>query len=148
MGAGHQALAVRTALIAAAAEHDQQREDEAQAEGLDQRRSEQVHRRDGTSRDMHEDKVAEINDYLVRRIPDVRVTNHYDFDRESQRFRIKHGRMVTHILLVEETAVNHLKRDELNRMLDKAIHHLRLTAPEVQVRVTDHGVLVDQVEHH
>jgi hypothetical protein len=56
--------------------------------------------------------------------------------------------MVTHILLVEETAVNHLKRDELNRMLDKAIHHLRLTAPEVQVRVTDHGVLVDQVEHH
>ena len=97
---------------------------------------------------MHEDKVAEIQDYLVRRIPDVRVTSHYDFDRESQRFRVKHGRMVTHILLVEEAAVNHHKRDELNRLLDKAIHHLRLTAPEVEVRVTDHGVVVQQVEHH
>ena len=29
---------------------------------------------------MTEEKVAEIHDYLVRRIPDVRVTSHYDFD--------------------------------------------------------------------
>ena len=96
---------------------------------------------------MHEDKVAEINDYLVRRIPDVRVTNHYDFDREAQRFRVKHGRMVTHILFVDEAAVNHYSRDELNRLLDKAIHHLRLTAPEVEVRVSARGVIVQQVQH-
>ena len=96
---------------------------------------------------MDEDKVAEINDYLVRRIPDVRVTNHYDFDREAQRFRVKHGRMVTHILFVDEGAVNHYSRDELNRLLDKAIHHLRLTAPEVEVRVSARGVIVQQVQH-
>ena len=54
---------------------------------------------------MHEDKVAEIQDYLVRRIPDVRVTSHFDFDRDAQRFRIRHGRMATHILFVDEAAV-------------------------------------------
>lgn len=96
---------------------------------------------------MQEDKVAEINDYLVRHIPDVRVTNHYDFDREAQRYRIRHGRMVTHILFVDEAAVNHHTRDELNNLLDKAIHHLRLTAPQVEVRVTNHGMTVHQAEH-
>jgi hypothetical protein len=96
---------------------------------------------------MQEDKVAEIQDYLVRRIPDVRVTSHYDFDTESQRFRIRHGRMVTHIFFVEEAAVNHHSRDELSQLLDKAIHHLRLTAPQVEVRLTKRGVLVKQAEH-
>jgi hypothetical protein len=96
---------------------------------------------------MQEDKVAEIHDYLVRHIPDVRVTSHYDFDREAQRFRIRHGRMVTHILFVDEAAVNHHSRNELNELLDKAIHHLRLTAPEVEVRVGERGVTVQQVEH-
>jgi len=95
---------------------------------------------------MHEEKVAEINDYLVRRIPDVRVTSHYDFDREAQRFRVKHGRMVTHVLFVDEAAVNHYSRDELSHLLDKAIHHLRLTAPEVEVRVSERGVIVQQVQ--
>jgi hypothetical protein len=95
---------------------------------------------------MHEDKVAEIQDYLVRRIPDVRVTSHFDFDRDAQRFRIRHGRMATHILFVDESAVNHHTRDELTHLLDKAIHHLRLTAPEVQVRVSTHGVSVQQAE--
>jgi hypothetical protein len=95
---------------------------------------------------MHEDKVHEIYDYLIRRIPDVRVTSHYDFDRDAQRFRIRHGRMATHILFIDEAAVNRHNRDELNQLLDKAIHHLRLTAPEVQVRITDHGVVVQQAE--
>ena len=95
---------------------------------------------------MHEDRVAEIQDYLVRRIPDVRVTSHFDFDRDAQRFRIRHGRMATHILFVDEAAVNDHTRDELNHLLDKAIHHLRLTAPEVQVRVSAHGVSVQQAE--
>ncbi len=96
---------------------------------------------------MQEDKVNEIHDYLVRRIPDVRVTSHYDFDHEAQRFRVKHGRMVTHLLFVDEAAVNHYSRDELNHLLDKAIHHLRLTAPEVEVRVAERGVIVQQAEH-
>jgi hypothetical protein len=55
--------------------------------------------------------------------------------------------MVTHILFVDEAAVNHYSRDELNRLLDKAIHHLRLTAPEVEVRVSERGVIVQQVQH-
>jgi hypothetical protein len=96
---------------------------------------------------MHEDKVTEIHAYLIRRIPDVRVTSHYDFDRDAQRFRIRHGRMATHIMFVDEAAVNHHTRDELNHLLDKAIHHLRLTAPEVQVRVGEHGIDVQQAEH-
>src|SRR5207247_1514472 len=85
---------------------------------------------------MHEDKVAEIQDYLVRRIPDVRVTSHFDFDRDAQRFRIRHGRMATHILFVDEAAVNHHSRDALIHLLDTAVHHLRLTAPALQVRLT------------
>ena len=93
---------------------------------------------------MTEEKVAEIYDYLVRRIPDVRVTSHYDFDRDAQRFRIRHGRLATHIMFIDEAAVNHHTREELNHMLDKAIHHLRLTAPEVQVRITHHSVDVQQ----
>jgi hypothetical protein len=93
-----------------------------------------------------EEKVAEIYDYLVRRIPDVRVTSYFDFEREAQRFRIRHGRMATHLLFVDEAAVNHHTRDELHHMLDKAIHHLRLTAPEVRVRITNHGVEVKQGE--
>jgi len=96
---------------------------------------------------VHEDRVAEIHEYLIRRIPDVRVTSYYDFDRDAQRFRIRHGRMATHIMFVDEAAVNHHTRDELNHLLDKAIHHLRLTAPEVQVRVTPRGVDVQQAEH-
>ena len=95
---------------------------------------------------MQEDKVAEIQDYLVRHIPDVRVTNHFDFDREAQRFRIRHGRMATHILFVDEAAVNQHTRDELHRLLDKAVYHLRLTSPDVQVRITTHGVSVQQAE--
>jgi len=142
-----QAATVRTALVAAVGEDEDPERDGAETERLDQRGGERVHPGDGTSRAMQEDKVNEIYDYLVRRIPDVRVTSHYDFDHEAQRFRVKHGRMVTHILLVEEAAVNHHSRDELNKLLDKAIHHLRLTAPEVQVRVAERGVSVDQVEH-
>jgi hypothetical protein len=95
---------------------------------------------------MHEDKVAEIQAYLVQRIPDVRVSTYYDFDRDAQRFRIRHGRMATHILHVDEAAVNQHTRDELTHLLDKAIYHLRLTAPEVQVRITNHGVDVRQAE--
>jgi hypothetical protein len=96
---------------------------------------------------MHEERVAEVHEYLVRRIPDVRVTSHYDFDRDAQRFRVRHGRMATHIMFIDETAVNHHTREELNHLLDKAIHHLRLTAPEVEVHVTERGVDVKQAEH-
>jgi hypothetical protein len=96
---------------------------------------------------MHEDRVAEIHEYLIRRIPDVRVTSYYDFDRDAQRFRVRHGRMATHIMFIDEAAVNQHTREELNHLLDKAIHHLRLTAPEVQVHVTERGVDVKQAEH-
>jgi hypothetical protein len=97
---------------------------------------------------MQEDKVAEIHDYLVRRIPDIRVTSHYDFDLEAQRFRVRHGRMATHILLIEEGAVNKHSRAQLTELLEQAVNHLRLTAPEVQVRVAARGVIVEQIEKH
>jgi len=147
MCARHQAPTVRAALIPTADEAQHRQGDGAEADRLDERGGERVHPGDGTSTAMQEDKVAEINDYLVRHIPDVRVTNHYDFDREAQRFRVKHGRMVTHILFVDEAAMIQHSRDELNQLLDKAIHHLRLTAPEVEVRVTERGVVIKQAEH-
>jgi len=147
VGARHQASTVRAALIPTADETERRQRDGADADRQEQWGGERVHPGDGTSRAMHEEKVAEINDYLVRRIPDVRVTSHYDFDREAQRFRVKHGRMVTHLLFVDEAAVNHYSRDELSQLLDKAIHHLRLTAPEVEVRVSERGVIVQQVQH-
>jgi hypothetical protein len=147
VGARHQASAVRAALIPTADETEHHQCDGADADRQEQRGGERVHPGDGTSRAMTEDKVAEINDYLVRRIPDVRVTTRYDFDREAQRFRVRHGRMVTHLLFVDEAAVNHYSRDELSHLLDKAIHHLRLTAPEVEVRVSERGVIVQQVQH-
>jgi len=86
---------------------------------------------------MQEDKVAEINEYLVRHIPDVRVTNHYDFDREDaavpgEAWPDGHPHPVR-----RRAAMIQHSRDELNQLLDKAIHHLRLTAPEVEVRVTE-----------
>jgi hypothetical protein len=95
---------------------------------------------------MQEDRVAEIHEYLIRRIPDVRVTSYYDFDRDAQRFRVRHGRMATHIMFIDEAAVSQHTREELNHLLDKAIHHLRLTAPEVEVHVTERGVDVKQGE--
>jgi ribosomal protein S4E len=147
MSAQDPAAAVRAPLIAAGEETHEDDRDGADAQRLNQRGGQRVHPGDGTSRDMHENTVAEIHDYIVRRIPDIRVTSHYDFDREAQRFRIRHGRMVSHILLIEESAVTQYSRVDLNHLLDKAIGHLRLTAPEVQVRITTRGVVVEQVEH-
>ncbi|HEV8438177.1 MAG TPA: hypothetical protein VGT40_08795 [Methylomirabilota bacterium] len=94
---------------------------------------------------MHEDKVAEIQSYLVRHLPDCRITNHYDFDHEAQRFKVRHGRMATHTLLVEEGGIDHNTTADLNRLLDRAINHLRLTAPQVQVRIGRRGVTVEQI---
>ena len=94
---------------------------------------------------MHEDTIAEINEYLVRGIPDVRVTSYYDFDREAQRFRIRHGRMANHTMYVDEAAANHHSREALNHLLDKAIQYLRLTTPEVNVRVGVRGVTVQKI---
>jgi hypothetical protein len=94
---------------------------------------------------MHEDKAAEIQSYLVRQLPDCRITNHFDFDREAQRYKVRHGRMTQHTLLVEEGAVDKHTVAELNRLLDKAINHLRLTAPRVEVRIGARGVTVEQI---
>ena len=88
MGPRHPAPAVRAVLVVAGEDHQHHDHDGDEAEHSDERGGEDVHPGDGTSRDMQEDKVAEIYDYLIRRIPDVRVTSHYDFDRESQRFRL------------------------------------------------------------
>ena len=84
---------------------------------------------------MDENKAEEIQGYLMRRIPDVRVSNYHDFDRGAQRFRIRHGRLAEHILYVDDSAVEHYSREDLEGQIDKVIRHLRLTESPVEVRI-------------
>ena len=94
---------------------------------------------------MEETRAEAIQDYLLRRIPDVRVSNHHDFDRGAQRFRIRHGRMAEHLLYVDDAAVEHHSREELQALLDTGIRHLRLTESPVEVRITVKGTTVQKI---
>jgi hypothetical protein len=92
---------------------------------------------------MHDDTVAEIESHLVRRLPDCRITSHFDSFREAQRFKIRHGRVATHILLVEEGAVEAYGHDDLMKLLDRAVERMRQTSTDVEVLVTRHGIRGD-----
>lgn len=92
---------------------------------------------------MHDDKVAEIESHLVTRLPDCRITSHFDSTREAQRFKIRHGRVVTHILLVEDGAVEVYGHDDLMKLLDQAVERMRQTSTDVEVLVTRHGLRGD-----
>jgi hypothetical protein len=92
---------------------------------------------------MHDDKVAEIESHLVRRLPDCRITSHFDSMREAQRFKIRHGRVATHILLVEDGAVETYGHDDLMKLLDRAVERMRQTSTDVEVLVTRHGIRGD-----
>ena len=89
---------------------------------------------------MHEDRVAQIASHLVRRLPDCRITSKFDNMREAQRFKIRHGRVATHILFVEEDAVEGHTYDELMLLLDEAVERMRQTSQDVEVLVTKHGI--------
>jgi hypothetical protein len=92
---------------------------------------------------MHDDMVADISSHLTRRLPDCRITTHFDSFREAQRFKIRHGRVATHFLLVEEGAVEAYKHDELMKLLDRAVERMRQTSTDVEVLVTKHGIRGD-----
>jgi hypothetical protein len=92
---------------------------------------------------MHEDRVAQIHSHLTRRLPDCRITTHFDGDREAQRFKIRHGRVATHVLLVEEGAIDAHSHDDLMRLLDRAVERMRQTSTDVEVLVTRHGIRGD-----
>ena len=92
---------------------------------------------------MHDDMVADISSHLIRRLPDCRITSHFDAFREAQRFKIRHGRVATHFLLVEEGAVETYKHDELMKLLDRAVERMRQTSNNVEVLVTRHGIRGD-----
>jgi hypothetical protein len=92
---------------------------------------------------MHDDMVAEISSHLIRRLPDCRITSHFDSFREAQRFKIRHGRVATHFLLVEEGAVEAFKHDDLMKLLDHAVERMRQTSNNVEVLVTKHGLRGD-----
>jgi hypothetical protein len=92
---------------------------------------------------MHDDKVAEIESHLTRRLPDCRITSHFDSFREAQRFKIRHGRVATHILLVEDGAVEAYSHDDLMKLLDRAVERMRQTSTDVEVLVTKHGLRGD-----
>ena len=89
---------------------------------------------------MHDDMVADIASHLTRRLPDCRITSHFDAFRDAQRFKIRHGRVATHFLLVEEGAVEVYKHDELMKLLDRAVERMRQTSTDVEVLVTKHGI--------
>jgi hypothetical protein len=92
---------------------------------------------------MHDDRVAEIESHLTRRLPDCRITSKFDSFREAQRFKIRHGRIATHFLLVEEGAVETFPHDELMKLLDQAVERMRQTSNNVEVLVTRHGLRGD-----
>lgn len=92
---------------------------------------------------MHDDKVAEIQSHLTRRLPDCRITSYFDAFREAQRFKIRHGRIATHILLVEEGAVETYGHDDLMKLLDRAVERMRQTSTDVELLVTKHGIRGD-----
>jgi hypothetical protein len=92
---------------------------------------------------MHDDMVANIESHLIRRLPDCRITSHFDAFRDAQRFKIRHGRIATHFLLVEEGAVEVYKHDELMKLLDRAVERMRQTSTDVEVLVTRHGLRGD-----
>ena len=89
---------------------------------------------------MQEDRVTQIHSHLVRRLPDCRITTYFDSMREAQRFKIRHGRLATHILFVEEGAVENRTYDELMLLLDRAVELMRQTTNNVEVLVTRHGI--------
>ena len=89
---------------------------------------------------MHEDRVTQIQSHLVRRLPDCRITTHFDSMREAQRFKIRHGRVATHVLLVEEGAVEAYTYDELMLLLDRAVERMRQTSTDVELLVTRFGI--------
>jgi hypothetical protein len=92
---------------------------------------------------MHDDMVADISSHLTRRLPDCRITSHFDSFRDAQRFKIRHGRVATHFLLVEEGAVEVFKHDQLMKLLDRAVERMRQTSTDVEVLVTKHGIRGD-----
>ena len=92
---------------------------------------------------MHDDMVSDISSHLTRRLPDCRITSHFDAFRDAQRFKIRHGRVATHFLLVEEGAVETYKHDELMKLLDRAVERMRQTSTDVEVLVTKHGIRGD-----
>ena len=92
---------------------------------------------------MHEDTVSQIESHLTRRLPDCRITSHFDSMREAQRFKIRHGRVATHILLVEEGAMETFAHDDLMKLLDRAVERMRQTSTDVEVLVTRYGLRGD-----
>ena len=92
---------------------------------------------------MHDDMVADITSRLIRRLPDCRITSYFDAFREAQRFKIRHGRIATHFLLVEEDAVDAYKHDELMKLVDRAVERMRQTSTHVEVLLTRHGLRGD-----
>jgi hypothetical protein len=92
---------------------------------------------------MHDDMVADISSHLTRRLPDCLFTTHFDSVRDAQRFKIRHGRVATHFLLVEEGVVEAYKHDELMKLLDRAVERMRQTSTDVEVLVTKHGIRGD-----
>jgi hypothetical protein len=92
---------------------------------------------------MHDDMVSDISSHLTRRLPDCRITTKFDAFRDAQRFKIRHGRIATHFLLVEEGAVEAYKHDDLMKLLDRAVERMRQTSTDVEVLVTKHGIRGD-----
>ena len=92
---------------------------------------------------MHDDLVADIASHLIRRLPDCRITSHFDAFREAQRFKIRHGRIATHFLLVEEGAVEAYNHDDLMKLVDRAVERMRQTSNNVEVLLTKHGIRGD-----
>ena len=89
---------------------------------------------------MDEQRAAEIQTHLLSRLPDCRISTSYDIERAAQRFQIRHSRIVTHYLYIEQSA-EQFSRDDLMKILEsKVVDRLRVTTARAEVRVTAYGV--------
>jgi hypothetical protein len=90
---------------------------------------------------MDEQRAAEIQTRLLSRLPDCRISTAFDIARSAQRFQVRHGRIVTHFLYIEKSAVDRFSQDELLRLVETVIvDRLRLTSSRAEVRVNAAGV--------
>jgi hypothetical protein len=90
---------------------------------------------------MDEQRAAEIQTHLLSRLPDCRISTTYDIAKAAQRFQVRHSRIVTHYLYIEQSAVDRFTRDELIKLLEtKVVDRLRITTSRAEVRVNAAGV--------
>ncbi len=88
-----------------------------------------------------EGKIAAIQEYLVQTLSDAVVTNQFDFERTAQVFSVNYPGS-THLIVVAKSAFQRYSSDQLVSLLEGAVDRLRHVQPQIEVRISDEGMVV------